>query len=429
MHHDACYRARQNPSFLRKRFAALLSVAALVACGSTASTPADVGDAGDASDAGDMDANRADSGWSGTVVESLSGCVPSFQAKVTIGAQTFDLLVDTGSSTTAVVSTSCAECMDAGVAASYAPGPTAHASGAVAMARYGVGSAVSSWTGPIYSDTVSLPGSNAAVSLALVAIQDEMRFFTPTLCGTARGDGILGLGPSNATVSGTGSLLDAFVSAGMPDVFAAQLCDGSGRLWLGGFDRSVGSSDPLYVPLLPTSAAETHYAVTLMDLQLAGQTLGLPSSSFGPAILDTGTAFFLLPSDVYAALAKGVKASAGYQTVFGAKDIFDAAGTCYRAGTESPEALDANLPPITLKLGGDGGVALQLPASRSYVMPAMIDGAMAYCPGIRDGGTLPGTTGGKFVVGYPVLHANVTVFDRANQRVGFMPFTRGGACP
>jgi hypothetical protein len=391
---------------------------AFVACGSAQASSAATSDAG----TGDATTPDADP-WQGVVADTMSGCVLGFQVPVHVGAQTFQLFIDTGSATTAIASASCADCADAGATTTYSPSPSATDTHAPAKANYGTATDPSWWSGEVYTDTVQPGGAPVSVPVNLVAIDQESRFLGPLTCGGHRGDGILGLGPAIGLIGKTDSVLDKLVASGMPDVFAVQLCDVGGHLWLGGFDRTAGTSEPIYTPLLPTSATAPHYAVTFTDMQLGGKPLAVPSASFGPAILDTGAAGLSLPSDVYAALTSTLEGLPQFTAIFPGT-LFGPTGTCYAQGTTTLAKLDAALPALTIGLGGGGSITV--PASRSYIVPTKVRGEPFYCAGILDGGGLAGITGGKFLVGFAGLRGNVTIFDRATQRVGFMPFA---SCP
>ena len=62
---------------------------------------------------------------------------------------------------------------------------------------------------------------------------------------------------------------------------------------------------------------------------------------------------------------------------------------------------------------------LSFPATPSYLVPATpADGsALQYCLAIADSAQ----TGGYSIIGGPMLRANITRFDLADARIGFIP--------
>jgi hypothetical protein len=91
-------------------------------------------------------------------------------------------------------------------------------------------------------------------------------------------------------------------------------------------------------------------------------------------------------------------------------------------GVERPRARSgARGPSLNLSIDfGDGGTArVTLPASQSYLVPSSFLGSLAnakgWCPGIA---TIQGF---PFDIGDALLRSMITVFDRANHRIGFAP--------
>src|SRR5262249_15603770 len=85
---------------------------------------------------------------------SLTGCASSgYVAPVTVGSQTFALVVDSGSTTLGVAATACAGCARAGVSPLYSAGPDATDLAIMTSETFGDGS---SWSGTVFRDGVSL---------------------------------------------------------------------------------------------------------------------------------------------------------------------------------------------------------------------------------------------------------------------------------
>ena len=92
--------------------------------------------------------------------------------------------------------------------------------------------------------------------------------------------------------------------------------------------------------------------------------------------------------------------------------------------SQTKEALDAALPPLTLTFGSSPAVSVQATATESYLLT---HGGGQWCPSVTplapDASSFPGIAAH---LGAPLLASNVVIFDRANQRVGFAPHA---ACP
>lgn len=378
--------------------------------GPEASAPApDAG--GDASDAG------GDSG-AGPIPIPLSGCAAAHTVKVTIGgSQPFDMLVDTGSTTTAVAAKSCATCT--GLSPLYAPG-----SGAVDLKKTVQASYASSppigWKGEVYEDSVAL-GAMAPVDVDLAAIVSQSSFFALDACGKNGYQGILGLGQTAIELAGTTSYLDRLAASGSPDVFAFHTCPSGGELWLGGYDPTA---TPVYTPM---TAATKFYTVILSEVKIAGQSLGLPATDYGAAFVDTGSTNFFLPGNAFTAVTAAIGKSAAFTQLFGAPSSFFSFGNPSCTSVKKTKAeLDSELPPLTLVFGSNPGAVVQAPATESYLFGESDGkGGTCYAPGLLE--TPSGYPGLPPVdLGAPILNGKLVVIDRAQHRVGF---AQGAACP
>jgi hypothetical protein len=212
--------------------------------------------------------------------------------------------------------------------------------------------------------------------------------------------------------------VDALVAGGMPDVFAVKLCPGDAHLWLGGFDATATTGPVQYAPLLSPTKALPFYDVKVAGIAIDGHDLDVPATTWGPALVDTGGPAFFVPKPVLDAVVAAVGTNGELAKRVGDPASFYARGTCV-ASTVTAAEMDAALPPFTLALGDGSPVRLTLPASQSYLVPSSEFGALAnadgWCPGMA---TLPGP---GFDIGDSVLRSVVTIFDRANARIGFAP--------
>jgi hypothetical protein len=394
-----------------RRALAIALAAALAGCSQGADAPA--GGAGPSYDAGAYDGPfEVPSGPALTV--PLTGCGgPGYAAPFSVGGQTFQLTIDTGSGTLAVASSNCTNC---GVAPAYAPGPSAMDQDKKASDAYVLGS----WQGEVYSDSVALGATTAQATMAIAAIDTQTAFFNHSGCGLGTvpfaPQGIVGFGPPALAASGT----DAFVTkatqaAGIPDVFAIELCPQGGQLMLGGVDPVAGalSGPAQYTPLIGGS----YYQVALDDLQLGGTSLGYGASDFGAAAVDTGTSVLSLPGPIFQALAAAVEGTPAFSAAFSGMTGWLGTTTCLTSSLDTG-TLDAQLPTLTLVLPmtGGGTTPIVLPATKSYLTPAASNGTTFYCSGILQNPLATGT-----VIGTSVMIGQMVVFDVDGARIGFVP--------
>jgi hypothetical protein len=387
----------------RTRRVVLAIASALVAasCGSSnkGAGPDASGD-GDGNPGGGDAANPDSNLPSGVVAIPLSSPDGSFYtANMMIGAQSFAMVVDTGSTSAAVAGSACTGC---GVTPSYKPGTTAADQHQAASAQYGSGS----WKGEIYSDMLGLGFGTPSVAVKFASITSQVTFFDGN---QNTFQGLLGLGGDGLLTQGTTSFLDAVVAAGVKDIESFQMCDSAGgTMWMGGYDASHTGAAPQYTAM---NTQLPYYAVTLSDMKLGTTSIGYTSSS---AVADTGTSLFYVPQ----AVANNVVTQANKQTTLWQSNFTaDSQGiycTMAKSGVTATQ-IDAAMPPLTLTFPGSGGsFTMSAPATHSYMLDA--SGGM-WCIGIAYNSQLFGIT----LMGDVGLRGFVTVFDRVNQQVGFAP--------
>lgn len=344
-----------------------------------------------------------------------------YYASMVVGSQTFEMLVDSGSTTLAVASSNCRSC--GSLRPEYVPGKTARNQYRQARSMYGDGSG---WVGNIYSDVASFPGVTQQVPVLMASIVQQNRFFNQNSCtlgGKAPNayQGILGLGPQDLAVRGTNSFVqDLHTAGGNPNnLFAVQLCDVGGKMWLGGYDVAAASAAPQYTPLDTTSP---FYAVEVADLKVGGKSAGIASSDFGAAIVDTGTTALLVPSHVYSTLVPMIESNATFQNeISGSKSGWFNEGGCNPANGLTRAELDAKLPRLAFEFPGVGGgtITVDAPASESYLLAARdTEGTLYYCSGLAEG--MQTILGGAF------LRSQLAIFDAGAGRMGFAP---QNSCP
>jgi hypothetical protein len=328
----------------------------------------------------------------GVIAVPLAGCSWSFTGTFSVGGDPFSLTVDTGSSLLAVASTTCAACSTDGVATLYDPSATAVDQKRSFTEKYDGGDM--QWTGEEYRDTVAIGGTSTP--LTLFAITTEQNFFFPGQCGSP--DGILGMQGSSS-----GSLPATLATAGIADVFAMHECRSTGMLWLGGYDSSAAAGPPEYV------AMPNDYTIGLTDIAIGGASIGLPTSTYGQAIVDSGGPAIIVPQSAYSALTTAIAANPTFAAAFGDATWF-AKGSC-AAPAVTKAQLDAQLPPLGLSFGA---TSVALAATDSYLM-TIEDGATTYyCPALA---TVP-----SFLdLGNSLIRSHLVIFDRDHRQLGLAP--------
>jgi hypothetical protein len=355
----------------------------------------------------------------------LSGCVYSVYAgNFNIGTDTFQLLVDSGSSTTAVAGSACTTC--SALTPLYLTDRVTPV-GASVDAKYGD---MSGWSGPVYRDVMGASAQGGMVTpqvpVDFAAMNEETDFFTESVCpgtnnATNAYQGILGLGPDVLLLDNTTSYLAAIKAAGTfkNDAFAVQLCDKGGQMWFGGYDPSAVSGDAVYTPMVPQSRKDlesNYYGVSMRDMQVNGKSLGLDTAALGTSVVDTGTSAFLVSATAYQKLVVAIAADPNFKAHFSSKLIYQQ--SC-DSSSKSPRELDAILPTLGVTMPGETAgstFTLTLKATESYLFGFKIDDShYYYCSAL--------TVSSQNILGAAMMRNHVVVFDRDNDRVGFVPQT------
>ena len=335
----------------------------------------------------------------------------AFSVPVTIGsgasAQTFRLVVDTGSTMLGVVSATCTSCL--GAAPTYSPASTAVNKFSVWTATYGKGT----WTGNVYSDSVSV-GGLAVTGLNFGAITTQSDFFPNGNCAfqpsAPANQGIIGMSYSN---SGYPSY-----ATGMGDVLSMQLCESGGRLWLGTGNASYYSSGPYYTPIVPVSP-QAWYTIVVAAMQLGATVLGSGTAAFSVSIVDSGSTLTYLPVAVYNSFVAQLQASTVFMAAF--PDLLSQAAGTYKVAANSYTGAQLNqqLPAWKIQLGtGADSFTLSLLPVDSYLQQVIIGSTVYYGLGIIKSAT---SSQVQTILGYTVMTQFITIFDQPNNRVGFAP--------
>jgi hypothetical protein len=337
-----------------------------------------------------------------------SAASTAYTLNITVGgSQSFDVDLDTGSTTMGVVGTSCSECTN--ISPVYTPDATAMDQGSALMAQYGIGE----WTGEIYSDTVVATGDTLApFTMKFADINDQVDFFS-----TENNDqGILGFGPAQLAYPDTDAYVADRISAGANGVFALQMCHYTGTLWFGGADKTHEVSDEQYTALEPVSDQQPYYLMNVQSASIGGASLGLS----GVALPDTGTTQLVLPAAAGAAFSAAMNADSGYQSMFQGQD-FEVTGDTFKCLTTPHSASDINaaLPKLEVTFNDLDGTpfTLSLSATESYL--AEIGEGFCIAVGTADLGTLDNLP--FFIFGDAFMRSFISVYDPVNSKIGFAP--------
>ena len=358
---------------------------------------------------------------------ALTGCAAGdYKAKVTMGGnQTFDLVIDTGSTVVAIADSGCTDCQ--GVTPAYTLGSGAQDLATPEQASYGTGNG---WTGSAANDSVQISSGIKPLNLRFaritkqLATSDGQGFFTGSDCAGNTSNnadqGIFGMGNAAIALPDTDTYLDVLKDSNqVGDAFAFEACDNGGRLWFGGYDPNSISAAPVFTPLDTSSGYDL---VTLSGITIGATQVQLSAQDFGKTLVDTGTSIFLLPSAAFDTLTTSIEADPNYGAVLPKGFL---SSSQFLSNSKTQAQIDAQLPAMHLSFPGVGGqaaITVDLPASESYLTPYTYKGQSGYISGISPVSGQSPTT----VLGNSTMHSHVMIFDRANSQLGYAPHT---TCP
>ena len=386
----------------------LLGAALVGGCGSSNTGPNGGPDASSGPDANtNPDGPVSPAGYA--TIPLISGQGFFYTAPLTIGSQTFQVDVDTGSTTTGVAETACTSSCG-GVSPLYTPSSSSVDTKHTASTQYADGSG---WSGEVWTDSIGLTHGTPSANVSFVGVTTETGFFDGN--GNAY-QGILGLGPDALLERYTTSYLSAVTAAGVTDEIAFEMCANAGTMWVGGWDDTKSDAQQ-FAPMVPISGNNPFYSVNLQDIALGGTSLGFGASTYQQPIVDTGTSLEYLPTAAYNAYVAKINGDAGFKALFPGQTMSDPDNGpnygCVKAGAGVTDAMvDAMLPAISYKLPAMGGgtFTITAPPTQSYLQNF---GSGMYCNGIGNGGNQGSLFGDTF------LQSWVTVFDIKNQKIGF----------
>lgn len=328
----------------------------------------------------------------GVINQPAKNIVDTYTASVGVGspAQTFQLLIDTGSSNTFVGTGS----------TKYKKTSTGKDTGETISVSYGSGS----FSGEEYTDQVTL--GSLVIKNQGVAVAKTSQGFTGV-------DGILGVGPKDLTQGTTsgGEIIPTVVDTAKAQGKISKAVLGiyyhetnstagvqNGELTYGGVDTSKISGSVAYYPVTTTSPASLYWGI---DASAHYGTTAIMSKTSG--IVDTGTTLVLLATNYF---NKFKTATGG--TVDSASGLL-----------KIPSNKVSTLKNFSFTFGSK---AYTLTPDQ-YLVPA---GQVTTYGGVKGGhyaliGDL-GSIGGQgldFIAGLAFLEAYYSVFDSDQNRIGF----------
>ncbi|KAK0761647.1 hypothetical protein N5P37_006600 [Trichoderma harzianum] len=309
----------------------------------------------------------------------------SYVASVTIGGQSWDLIVDTGSSNTWC-----------GAQRSCEPSSTGKSTGGSVQVSYGSGS----FSGTEYKDTVTFGG---------LTVTSQSVGAASSSSGFSGVDGIIGFGPvdltedtvSNANTVPTfldnlysqGSISTEVLGVSFKPESGSDSDDTNGELTLGGTDSSKYTGSLTYFSTLKSGSAAPYWGISIASFTYGSTTLA--SSATG--IVDTGTTLIYIPTKAYNAF---LSAAGGKTDSSSGLAVFSKAPT-------SNFAIKFGSTTYTLT------PSQYLVPTSQYSFYGLSSGK--YYAWINDGGS----SGVNTIIGQKFLENYYSVFDTTNGRIGF----------
>ena len=252
---------------------------------------------------------------SGLELEGNLNTLGYFSAEICVGtpSKSFDLIVDTGSALTAFPCSDCPHCgrhqhsTAAGSRYSLQSSTTSksvscrappngmhcRSCGASGNCEYSVSyTEGSSIRGRIVEDSFWF-GQESSTSARSIRATFGCQTYESGLFYSQVADGITGF--SQADTYGPTLFDYLWRATNAPNVFSMCLTEKHGAMVLGGAVPNSLSNSPLWIPYTGSSG----YNVPLVDIKIAGKSVGAAASRYSSTIVDSGTTFMYLPPDAY----------------------------------------------------------------------------------------------------------------------------------
>ncbi|USW48075.1 Putative aspartic peptidase A1 family, aspartic peptidase, active [Septoria linicola] len=309
----------------------------------------------------------------------------TYVAPVSIGSNTWQLIVDTGSSNTWC-----------GAQRSCEKTSTGTSTGGTVKVSYGSGS----FSGNEYTDRVGFGGLTVTAQSVGAAT---------SATGFSGVDGIIGFGPvaltqgtvSNANTVPTfmdnlykqGSISTEVLGVYFKPESGSDTNDANGELTLGGTDSSKYTGALTYFPRLASGSASPYWGISIASFAYGSTTLATSAQG----IVDTGTTLIYIPSAAYS------------------KFLSSTGGT-----TDSSSGLASFTTKPTQNFSIKFGSTTYTLTPAQYLVPTAQYGfyglsSTKYYAWINDGGS----SGVNTIIGQKFLEQYYSVFDTTNSRIGF----------
>jgi len=338
-----------------------------------------------------------------------------FWAYVEIGTppQKFSVILDTGSTLTAVPCANCAVCgehMDPGY--DPAASSTAHYIECEDTERcspkrckgthcsYEQGYSEGSRLAGVYLHDqfwIGLNGEPYAVDFKFGCHDLETNLFKTQLA-----DGIMGLAARDNTI------VSVLQQAHQLPHFIFTLCLGQtgGQLVVGGVNATLHTGPMVYMPMTSSSV---FYKVVFEDIRIDGTAIG--AGGMGSTIVDSGTTFTYIPSSAYRKFKTAFEAACAGGACGERKSVYPSEPACFKLGLLEDHPDFSALPTMSLVFSG-----LEVSISPSRYLYDDTDDPTLWCVGILDNAGSSGS-----VIGANVMRGYDVAFDRENARIGWAP--------
>lgn len=349
-------------------------------------------------------------------------------------SQTLQVVVDTGSTTLVLASSTCIlnetkEACSVPISEGLSVGYNMNASSTSsfvecgdtnyckAFESYGDGS---SGGGYIVSDVVSLNYGLSAPSYIANLLYETNHLGNNQEITSDNSDGILGLAYPSIGNNGFPSVFDSLVLAGKVDnIFGMDLQVNGGRLDLGKIDTSSCKQPIQYTPIVE----EEYYNIQIESITVEGTKATYPDKESQLSIVDSGTTYMLLPDTVYEAVMGGFKkycnSHSTVMSLCGSNGLLNLPeGYCGAITDSDLNEIKAHYPPITFTfpLSSGGSFSVDI-GGDAYVIYSPYDSpGYPYCATI---GIVSSGTDILSILGDSFMKGVYTAFDRENKNIGF----------
>eukprot|EP01112_Ceratiomyxa_fruticulosa_P021688 TRINITY_DN771_c0_g1_i1.p1 TRINITY_DN771_c0_g1~~TRINITY_DN771_c0_g1_i1.p1 ORF type:complete len:446 (-),score=56.81 TRINITY_DN771_c0_g1_i1:312-1649(-) len=335
----------------------------------------------------------------------LATCEITMQSSV--GPQTFNVQIDTGSILMAVPDLTCSTC----TGPTYLrPSPTDYVSCSSERCTANTCSGANCLFKVQYLDQSGISGSLVYERVTLGGLSAFTTFGSITTSSSnfqqGYASGIMGLSYNNTNFcspSCVPSVMDSISSANnISNIFTILIdYNGGGSMVLGGYDEDSVVGEIGYTNVI----SKTYYVVSLNSVSIGG--VPVITSGFGSVIVDSGTSFLLVPTKVYGQIKSLFQSNfPDLPLVTGQQTLWSGSDYCFLDST-----FIASFPSFEFAFDG---VNVTLPPQNYLFKTVDITGeTTVFCLGIHPTSTPQTILGDVFIRGLNV------VFDKTLDRVGF----------